>query len=342
MAKLRSKYNAYLREYSKYLRKLHKYEVQNKTTLNVNRQPVSFHTFVSRALNIPSSNIAPLQILNNAFQSPSSLSFSPSSTPSLPSSPTLPSLPSPAPLSPSLPLIPRNNLLQDDDGVQPMDVDEDDVMLADFDDDDDELIRGHIMEFDDYSSPEYLQQPMLPSPSPSPLSQTSSVSMAPLSTDASPTPPSPSVSPSVSPAKMSAEDAFDLMVYEKLFPTERSRQIHESVEKASDFETLDKMIAEAETKKYKPDVQKEAKDDKGKEELSFQPYDQMFGKSDRVINIVTEKKGKIRRLRDDKYEQADWLRSDAKGEPRHYHYEVDYDDGTFDTAESSALLKRIR
>jgi len=109
------------------------------------------------------------------------------------------------------------------------------------------------MEFDDYRSPESLQQPMLPYTSPSPLSQTlplshtSSLSQtlslsqsSPLSTDASPTP---------SPAKMSAEDAYDLMVYEKLFPTERSRQIHESVEKASDFESLDEMIAEAENKK---------------------------------------------------------------------------------------------
>jgi hypothetical protein len=141
---------------------------------------------------------------------------------------------------------------------------------------------------------------------------------------------------------MSAEDAYDLMVYEKLFPTERSRQIHESVEKASDFESLDEMIAEAETKKYKPDVQKEAKDDKGKEELVFMPSNQIFIESDRVTNILNGKQGKIRRLRRDGHELENWKRSDASGQPREYNYYVDYDDGTFNTYESSSFLKGTR
>ncbi len=64
-----------------------------------------------------------------------------------------------------------------------------------------------------------------------------------------------------------------------------------------------------------------------------------FSSGDRValigVNEIVKKKGKIRRLRDDRYERTNcW----AYGK---YHYSVDYDDGTFETYESGDNLKRI-
>jgi len=72
------------------------------------------------------------------------------------------------------------------------------------------------------------------------------------------------------------------------------------------------------------------------------PSNQIFIESDRVTNILNGKQGKIRRLRNDKQEQGNWQRSDASGQPREYNYYVDYDDGTFNTYESSSFLKATR
>lgn len=53
-----------------------------------------------------------------------------------------------------------------------------------------------------------------------------------------------------------------------------------------------------------------------------------FAIGDKILNIYTNKKGIIRRLRDDEYEKLQ-----RKNDPTHYYYYVDYDDGSFETYE---------
>ena len=55
---------------------------------------------------------------------------------------------------------------------------------------------------------------------------------------------------------------------------------------------------------------------------------QKFVTGDKFININTNKKGTVRRLRDDDYEKLQ-----RKNDLTHYYYHVDYDDGSFETYE---------
>ena len=61
-----------------------------------------------------------------------------------------------------------------------------------------------------------------------------------------------------------------------------------------------------------------------------------FIKGDKVINVDLNKTGTINNLRDDSYEKASRVK-----DPTHYYYDVDYDDGSFNTYVSQNALKHL-
>lgn len=61
-----------------------------------------------------------------------------------------------------------------------------------------------------------------------------------------------------------------------------------------------------------------------------------YKRGQRFINTCTNKAGTIRYLRDDEYEK-----NQRKSNPTHYYYNVDYDDGSFETYEYGKYLKPI-
>ena len=68
-------------------------------------------------------------------------------------------------------------------------------------------------------------------------------------------------------------------------------------------------------------------------ELNDATY-QKFFECSKFINIFTNKKGIVKRLRND-----DCEKQYRKNDPTHYYYSVDYDDGTFQSYESQKYMK---